>query len=309
MSPTILALLAFIVTTLAATAVAMTVRDMATRTPSRLDIRLGLEALAAENPMPSVELKPLPGRFDRAFYNLLEESGSHLSPTAALLIVAGLAIVACGVPLAFFDNLPGAVGGLLLGAAAPLAWWKVRRAWRQAILRMHLPETLELLADGARAGRNLEQAVQLVAEQAPKPVDEEFAHCASQLRLGHSPVAVMERMARRIPMAEFKVFATAVLIHRRTGGNLAMLTDRLADAARDRLQFRGHLRAVTAGSKLSAIGLLVGSLSAVVALYFIQPEYLEAFFAHRHGITLLSTAAILQLVGIVWAWRILNVQY
>lgn len=116
-------------------------------------------------------------------------------------------------------------------------------------------------------------------------------------------------MARRVPLPEFKIFTTAVLVHRHTGGNLALLAQRLAQSARDRSELQGHVKAVTAGSRLSVIGLTLGTLLAIGFLASVRPEYVLVFRDHELAPMLLGTAAGLQLVGILWIWRILRVQY
>lgn len=248
-------------------------------------------------------------RFDLWFYELLEAAGSQLDRSTASLIPAACALVGAAIPIVFFDDFLLAILGTLVGAVAPLAWWKFR-AWRRLIaMRKELPATLELFADAVRSGLSLERATALAAAQTKGPLQQEFQWCATQLELGHSPQRVMERMAYRIPLPEFRIFATAVLVHRRTGGDLAGLADRLARSARERTEFRGHLKAVTAGSRLSVFGLTVGILLAVAVLGLTRPEYIEQFFIHPNGPSLLAVAGGLQLVGLLWVWRILQVRY
>jgi tight adherence protein B len=110
-------------------------------------------------------------------------------------------------------------------------------------------------------------------------------------------------------MPEFKIFATAVLVHRQTGGNLALLAERLARSARDRSEFHGHVRAVTAGSRLSVLGLTLGTFAAVGILLSLQSEYMADFVNHPLGPTMLVVAGILQIVGFVWVWRVLRVRF
>ena len=305
----LMVLLAFAATTGAVLAIAMTVRDL--RQPDEaLQRRLGL-ALDDWKSSPAFQLSQGENgsRIDRSFCQLVEGSGTRLDVQTALALVAGLAIVGAAVPLVLLENPLVAALGTLLGASLPLCWWGFQRGWRYRAMQKGLPETLELVADGVRAGQTLEQAAAMVAGQAPKPLAIEFGYCASQLQLGHSPLAVLQRMARRIPLPEFKIFATAVLVHRQTGGNLALLADRLARSARDRGEFHGHVRAVTAGSRLSVIGLTLGTVIALGLLYWLRPEYLTDFINHPMGPTLLAIAAGLQLVGIVWVSRVLKVHF
>jgi tight adherence protein B len=197
----------------------------------------------------------------------------------------------------------------VIAVAVPLLWWSVWAMIRRRQMLAQLPDALELMADAVRSGRDLEQAAELVAKQAGGPLDREFNYCASQLRLGHAPVAVLDNMIRRVPFPEFRVFAAAVLVHRQTGGNLSTLLDRLSGVARDRQHFRGHLRAVSAGSQFSVFGVVVGSTLAVGVLSWMQPQYLEMFLTHPWGIPLLATSGVLQLVGLLWVWAVMRVDY
>lgn len=288
-------------------AVGLTYRDLVGEAKNRVDRRLGLDRDGED--FIALPQRERMGRLDRWFYELVEDSGSRLGHAAALALVAGLAVIGCVAPLLLLENLLAAAGGLILGATLPIVWWSFRRARRLAQMRKHLPETLEMLADAVRSGQNLEQAAALVSAQGPTPLNQEFADCVTQLRLGQGPTAALDRMARRIALPEFRLFATAAVVHRQTGGNLPALVQRLAESARERQQFFGHLRAVTAGSRLSAVGLLVASVAALGLLSYIQPEYLEMFTTHRWGISLLFAAGALQLIGIVWASRIMKVDY
>jgi tight adherence protein B len=292
-------------------AVAMLIRDLTRPDPDvqrRLESVLGRLALAQTPALASQGVKA-GSRIDRAFYHLVESSGSRLDGPTALALVAGMAIIGCVAPFAISDNPLFAALGTVLGVALPLCWWTVRRSRRLAAMRKVLPETLELIADGVRAGQTIEGATQLVAAEGPSPLNEEFGYCASQLRLGHSPVAVLQRMARRVPLPEFKIFGTAALVHRQTGGNLALLAQRLANSARDRSEFHGHVRAVTAGHRMSVIALSIGTVVAIAFLTSLEPDYLGRFLEHPWGIPLLGIAAVMQVLGIVWVWRILRINY
>jgi tight adherence protein B len=259
---------------------------------------------------PALPKPPLPkNRIDRAFLQLIELSGTALDVPTALALVGGLAVIGCAVPLVLLESVAFAVGGTTVPVIVPLLWWSAWAIVRRRQMLAQLPDAMELMADAVRSGRDLQHAAELVAKQAGAPLDCEFNYCASQLRLGHAPVAVLDNMVRRVPFPEFRVFAAAVLVHRQTGGNLATLIERLSKVARDRQQFRGHLKAVSAGSQLSVYGVVIGSTLAVGLLSWMQPQYLEMFLTHPWGIPLLTTSGLLQLVGLLWVWRVMRVEY
>jgi len=305
---TIMAILSFVAVTGIVLAVALLIRDL--RRPDqdvqrRLD--LGLRGLQSDPAWKRTY--PKSGRIDQAFYSLIEGSGRKIDQQTAMAIVIGFAVIGCAAPLLLLENLLAAAAGLLLGAMLPICWWGYWRARRLQAMRDNLPETLDLLADSIRAGQTLEQASGLVAQSVPAPLNEEFGYCVSQLKLGHPPVAVMERMAWRIPLPEFKIFTTAVVVHQQTGGNLSLLAHRLAGSARDRQHFHGHIKAVTAAGRFSVVGMTLGTLIALMVLAGIRPEYLQDFLNHRLGPPLLLMAGVLLVVGIVWVWQTLKVRF
>ncbi|HZZ71800.1 MAG TPA: type II secretion system F family protein [Pirellulales bacterium] len=268
-----------------------------------------LDALAAELPREFIDRQQPPGALDAAFTRLLSQAGSNLSAGSASMVALGGLLLGGAVLFVLTENLLATAAGMFVGGIVPFLGWTFRRWRRQKEMRKSLPEALEIVADVVRAGRNLEQACTQVAREIAGPLGEEFAAAAAHLRLGQAAPAVLERMLQRVPLPEFKIFATAVLVHRLTGGNLALLTERLARAARDRQEFQGHLSAVTAGSRLSAIGLILGSVVAVIALSTLQPTYYQKFFEHHWGFPLACAAVGLQLTGIAWVYRLLKVNY
>ncbi len=137
-------------------------------------------------------------------------------------------LVAGGIALVWTDNFGAAIAAALVGFWPPLFWVMWVRNRRIAAMETLLPGALEQLADCLHSGQTLEQAAELMTVQTASPLKEEFGHCVQLLKMGQSPVGVMDRLSRRIPLPEFRLFATAVLVHRQTGGNLAQLTARLA---------------------------------------------------------------------------------
>jgi tight adherence protein B len=275
-------------------AIGLFLRDLFARPAAATRQRL---ALAPEEPA---------GDFDRAFFNLVKESGAYVDMSTAVALVVGGAIVGGAIPLVLFENLLGAAGGMVLGASIPVAVLMVKRFFRLRNMRKHLPQALQAVADAVRSGQNLSDACELVSQEIKGPLGEEFAYAHSQLELGHSPIGVMNRMVRRVPLPEFRVFATAVVVHRRAGGNLSLLTERMSKAAHDRTDTRNHMLAVTAGSRLSAIGMVLAGIIALILLGWMQPDYVETFVKHPRGPWLLGTSILLQVVGAIWVWRILK---
>ena len=258
---------------------------------AHIERRIGL----VESPVGDVPLENLArdadGRFDRFFYRSLAESGMEISPLTVLLMMLGGALVVGGIAYVATDNTAVAAIAAAVGFWPPLAWvlWVRRR--RLNAMENHLPVALDQIADCLHSGQTLEETMETVSMQTPSPLKEEFGHCVQLLKMGQSPVAVMDRMSRRIPLPEFRLFATAVLVHRQTGGNLARLTSRLAISARDRQEWRRHFSSQTIAGRYSALGLLVCAAVGLTVLSTSRPEYTEFFFTHPGGVWYLAVAA------------------
>ncbi len=249
------------------------------------------------------------GMIDGYMFRLVEETGSTLDHSTVTFLLAGTAIIGIAIPLVFLENLIlAAIGGVVVPAVF-LIYLMVVRFFRIRNMQRNLPIALQAVADSIRSGQTMEEACDLAARDIPGPLGAEFKYAVRQMELGHSPMSVMNRMAIRVPLHEFRIFATAVAIHRRAGGNLSTLTERMAHVSRDRQDVRSHLMAVTAGSQLSAFGMVIGGLVAVAALMWLQPGYLEQYVTHPRGPSILAVVIGLQLVGTFWVWRILKTSY
>src|SRR5262245_2111287 len=275
-------------------AIGMLLRDLFAPAPSTSRQRL---AFAPEIPS---------GTINSAFFRLVEESGTTLDMQTWLAIVIGGGLILGAIPLAFFDHLLAAAGGLVLGIAVPILYLAIVRWWRLRGMRKQLPYALQAVADAVRGGQTLSEACQLVSKEIKGPLGVEFGYAHQQLELGLSPIGVMNRMVRRVPLPEFRIFATAVVVHRRAGGNLSLLTERMSKAAHDKTDVRNHVLAMTAGSRLSAIGMVIAAILAAALLTWMEPEYTEMFWKNPKGPYLIGAAITLQAIGGIWVWRILK---
>lgn len=285
----------FLTVSAALTAVGLFVRDLFTR-PADPNARQRLEFGPAEPE----------GDLNRSFFQLVEESGTSLDHGSALAVVIGCGVIGLAAPLVLFENLLGAAAGMILGILIPIGYLMTIRWWRLGSMRSRLPYALQAVADAVRGGQTLSEACELVGREIKGPLGQEFSYAHQQLELGQSPIPVMNRMVRRVPLSEFRVFATAVVVHRRAGGNLSLLTERMSKAAHDKQDVRNHMLAMTAGGRLSAIGMVLGAIIAASLLAWLEPDYINAFLRNPKGPWLLATAVVLQIVGGIWVWRILK---
>jgi tight adherence protein B len=111
-----------------------------------------------------------------------------------------------------------------------------------------------------------------------------------------------------MPLLDVRFFATAVLIQRDTGGNLAEILENLASVVRERFKILRQVRVYTAHGRMTGYVLLALPAALAVALSFINPDHMNLLFRERIGQTLLGIAAVMQFLGYMWIRQIVKIE-
>ena len=117
---------------------------------------------------------------------------------------------------------------------APFFWVSFMKKRRIGNFNKQLPEALEMLSRSLRAGHSLGAGFGLIAEEMPDPLAREFGRCFEEQNFGVSLEQSLESMTQRIPNLDLRFFATAVILQRQTGGDLAEILDKIGNLVRAR---------------------------------------------------------------------------
>lgn len=248
-------------------------------------------------------------RVDSAFERMILRTGLDTTPNQALALMAFLGILLATVLYIWKFQIGLSTLGFALGVGIPLMIFWYLQSRYQLRLQQQLPDAFYLLARALRAGMALEQAIESIGEQGVQPLAGEFKRCSAQMRLGLTVPAALNNMARRVQLTDFNAFVSAVTYFQQTGGNLALVLDRLASSTRDRNQFRGHFLAVTAQARISAAFLGLAPFLMLIGYALFDPEHVQLFFSTTRGWTLLAIALTLNVVGLVWLYMLMRVEY
>jgi tight adherence protein B len=238
----------------------------------------------------------------------LEQAGSQTRPGEWLVITAVVAFV-IGVAATVLVNVLVGIVGLAFGLVGSHLLLKRRVSKRQTTFSAQLAETLQLMAGGLRAGLSLAQALNNVASDAPSPSAEEYRRALTEIRLGRDMTEALYAMAERMDSEDFEWVVGAIDINRTTGGDLAVILDRVTDTIRQRDRLRGQVKTLSAEGRLS--GIVVGLLPPGVFcfVYVTNHEYMMEFFAKPLGIVLLVAAGFLLTVGSLWLRKLAKPVY
>lgn len=171
------------------------------------------------------------------------------------------------------------------------------------------PDALNLMASSLRAGHPLTAAINMVAEEMPKPISTVFQVTTRDISLGVDTKDAFYSMARVMPQSmDLRFFITAVLIQKEVGGNLAELLDSLSNTIRERFKLLGQLRVLTAQTKLS--GTIIGFVPPVVLLFLFisNREYVAPLFDTLQGQLALAAAIAMSIAGAISIKKISDIE-
>ncbi|NUQ11220.1 MAG: type II secretion system F family protein [Gemmatimonadaceae bacterium] len=146
----------------------------------------------------------------------------------------------------------GQLAGFVVGAAIPVLWLQRAVSRRARAFSAQLPDALDMLVNAMRAGYSFQAAMKFIGEELPAPLGPEFLRFYEEQRLGVEVRTALISLQHRVNDLDLRMFVTAVLIQRETGGNLSEILDRIATLMRERSALKDEVETLTAESRLSA---------------------------------------------------------
>jgi tight adherence protein B len=239
---------------------------------------------------------------------ILQQSGMQLQVTHFLSYsaVAGLGsmAVAALLGLPFIVLLICGVMGCLL----PYFFVSSAKRKRLEKIEGQLPEVIDLMARGLKAGHAFSGALQMVSTDGPQPTASEFRVAFDEINFGVSVQDALMNLAARVPITDLRYFVIAVLIQRESGGNLAELLEKISSLIRARLELLGKIRVLSAEGKLSAWVLSCLPFATAIMIHFSNPKFLNFFWEDPEGINMASTAMVMMVIGVFVMSRIIKIR-
>lgn len=216
------------------------------------------------------------------------------------------------VTFLLFVSLGGHIGFAIpsaLGVAVfPFLVVIWRRNSRRKKFANRFPDAVGLMASSLRAGHSLQMAIQAVIGEGRDIVSVEFEKVLSAMEVGQSFENALKGILSSVDTPELRLFISAVVLQRETGGNLAELLDNLETMIRDRQEMKRELSAATAQARFSGIILCLLPIVVAGLVFMIQPEYVLFFFKDSVGTKLLTFVVIGLILGILTIQKIVHIE-
>jgi len=205
--------------------------------------------------------------------------------------------------------LLSALIGAVIGAFLPGLYVNSQKGKRLVKFNDQLPDMLNLVVNGLRAGYSTMQAMEAVSKELPSPICDEFKRVVQEMQLGIPMEKALENLLRRIPSEDLDFVVTAINVQREVGGNLAEIMDVISYTIRERVRIKGEIRALTAQAIYSGRALAIMPVGLLCILYFLNRTYVMEFFKNGFcGYVPLAVAGILIAFGYFVMTRIANVE-
>lgn len=169
-----------------------------------------------------------------------------------------------------------------------------------------LPEAIDIIVRGIKAGLPLADGLRLVASEAREPLASEFRGVIETQQLGVPMADAVQRINDNIPTPETSFLATVIAIQQSSGGSLSEALSNLGAILRQRKKMRMKVKAISSEAKASAG--IIGSLPVVVAgvVSVVSPDYIGRLFESSTGHIVLACAAGMMLTGIAVMRKMIN---
>ncbi|MEH2479420.1 tight adherence protein B [Nitrobacteraceae bacterium AZCC 2146] len=204
-----------------------------------------------------------------------------------------------------------AAGGLAVATGFGLPRWilnflKKRR--EQAFLRA-LPDAVDVIVRGIKAGLPLFDSIKVVAADATEPLKSEFLAIIETQTIGMPLGDACARLYERMPVPEANFFGIVVAIQQKSGGNLSEALGNLSKVLRDRKKMAEKIQAMSMEAKASAG--IIGSLPPIVMVlvYLSTPDYISLLWTEPTGRLMLAGSALWMSAGIFVMKKMINFDF
>ena len=263
------------------------------------------QALSASPWMDQI-IRDIPGSLRLA--QMIRQAGLKWQVSSVMLGSAGLGIVVAWIASL---NIPSTFLSLILGAIAaslPLLYLYVVREVRFRKCDALLPDAVDLMARGLRAGHAVPAVLEMVGQEIGEPLAGEFRILHEEQNLGLPLRDAMLNLVDRVPRDDMRFLATAILLQKETGGNLAAILDKTAFLARERARLYGQLRIYTAQGRITGWILCIAPLIMFGLMSMVNWKYERVLFTNPAGLKVVYMGLGMMLLGILVIRKIIDIK-
>lgn len=200
--------------------------------------------------------------------------------------------------------------GAVVGAIAPGRYLGSQQKKRLRSFNDQLPDMINLMVNGLRAGYSTMQAMEAISKELPPPISDEFRRVVQEMQLGIPMGTALDNLLRRIPSEDLDFMITAINVQREVGGNLAEILDTISFTIRERIRIKGEIRVLTSQVRQSAKILSMVPILLAAYLWFANNDYMRSIFSRGYacGFGVLGVGLVLIGLGYMIMMKIADIE-
>jgi tight adherence protein B len=205
----------------------------------------------------------------------------------------------------------GLFTAIILGtffAATPYLYIRHKRTKRLNTMEEQFPESLDFMARSMRAGHAFTITLEMVGDEIPDPLGQEFRALFNEQNLGAPLDIALRNFGDRVPLLDARFFISSVMLQKQTGGNLSEILSRLAYIIRERFRLKGQVRAASAHGRLTASILTLLPICTMFGLLVVAPGYLQGMAADSDGKIMIGASVVAQILGNYFIKKIIKIK-
>ncbi|MFC1631572.1 type II secretion system F family protein [Candidatus Omnitrophota bacterium] len=229
--------------------------------------------------------------------------------TKKLLLVHLLVPLALGLAVfIFLKNILLVMLAAGLGVILPTIVIKIMGTMRVNKFSSQLVDGLMVLSSSLKGGLSLLQALEVLVEEMPEPISQEFSLVLRETQMGIPLDESLERLNKRIQSEELNLIITAIDIARETGGNLTEPFEKLMFTLRERDKLLGKVKTLTLQAKLQGVLMSLMPIVFAIVVFYTNPGFLQLMVSDPRGKLMLIVAGVLEIVGCFLLFKLSKVE-
>jgi tight adherence protein B len=219
--------------------------------------------------------------------------GAAMVAAAAFSIILGIPVI--GVAIVFFIYV------------APRYVLEFAIARRRGLLRDQMVGASTGMANAARAGLALAQALDSISNETPLPLAAEFRRIIREFERGRPLPDALRDAKDRLELDGFTLFTTSLLTCLDRGGRITDALERISKSLQESQRLERKLEADTAAGRKVVIILTLFPVVFLVGFYLLDPSSTGVLFSTIPGLFIVVTVLALAYASGHWAKKILTI--
>lgn len=226
-----------------------------------------------------------------------------------LILLFGLTPIILGVIFfGLFGNKLLILAGFIVGLGLPSIVLKQMERMRRKKFHSQLIDALISLSQSLKAGLSLLQALEVLVEEMPPPLSQEFSLIIKENKMGILLEDSFERLNKKMKLEDLNLLTTAILVARETGGSLTDIFIHLSDSIRNKNKIADQVKTLTTQARWQAVIMSFLPLVFAAFVFNINRNAFNIMWESDKGRLMLIWCVVSEIIGVFILRRLSRVE-